>query len=104
MILIVTYDLKTVRDYTPFYAAIQQQGQWCHYLASTWLIDTNKTPQQVSDAIQPLLAPTDFLLVVEMGKAYQGWLPQEAWAWINSRMYPSPMLPFMQTPGMYGMK
>jgi hypothetical protein len=68
MILIVTHDLKTVRDYTSFYVALQQQGQWWHYLTSTWLIDTNKTPQQVSDAIQPLLAPGDFLLVVEMGR------------------------------------
>jgi hypothetical protein len=99
MILIVTYELKVVRDYTQFYEAIKLQGAWWHYIATTWLVDTNNTPQQVSDAIQPFLAPQDFLLVTEMGKTYQGWLPKEAWDWINSRINPvPPMLPFLNQP------
>jgi len=100
-ILIVTYDLKVSRDYTPFFNAIQQQGAWCHYLASTWLIDTNRTPQQVADAIQGFLSPGDFLLVMDMGPRFQGLLPKEAWDWINSHHGTNamaPMPPFLSSP------
>ena len=85
MILIVTYDLKVVRDYTPLYEALKLQGHWWHYLASTWLIDTSKTPQQVWEAVQPHLDQRDFILIAEMGQQHQGWLPKDAWEWITSR-------------------
>jgi hypothetical protein len=42
MILLVTYDLKGTRDYSEFFAAIQQQSAWWHYLSSTWLIDIHE--------------------------------------------------------------
>ncbi|MGD0428920.1 MAG: hypothetical protein ABSC10_19610 [Candidatus Acidiferrales bacterium] len=83
MILTVSYDLKSTRDYTPFYEALKQQGSWWHYLASTWLISTDNTPVQVADAIRPYMDTSDFLLVAEMGKLRQGYLPKPAWDWIE---------------------
>jgi len=85
MILIVTYDLKTRRDYGPLYAALQRQGSWWHYLTSTWLISTSNNPQQVFEAIHPFMDPQDFVFVAELGNQYQGWLPKEAWEWINAQ-------------------
>ena len=94
--VLITYELKTARDYTPFYAAIQHQGDWCHYLAATWLVNTTSTPQAIATALKPLMEGNDFLLVVEITSNYQGWLPKEAWDWINSRMYAAtPTLPFI---------
>jgi hypothetical protein len=84
MILIITYDLKTPgRKYSPLYETIKAQGRWWHYLKSTWLIDTQKTPEQVAEAINPYLGEDDNLLVAEMGTNYQGWLPSKAWDWIR---------------------
>jgi hypothetical protein len=83
MILIVSYDLKSARDYTTFYESLKAQGSWWHYLASTWLISTDKSPAQVAEAVRPYIEPTDFLLVTEMGKTYQGYLPKPAWDWIE---------------------
>lgn len=85
MILIVTYDLKGFQDYSELFAKIREQGPWWHYMTTTWLVDTTKSPQDVSVALRPLMGPQDFLLVAEMGRNYQGWLPKEAWDWINSR-------------------
>jgi len=97
MMLLVTYDLKMQRDYTLFYSALQQQGDWWHYLASTWLLNTQRTPTEVSQAVRPLMGDTDFLLIVEITRNYQGWLPKEAWDWINSRMsHAVPVPPFLR--------
>jgi hypothetical protein len=83
MILFVTYDLKGSRDYNPFYEALKLQGPWWHYLASTWLISTNKAPQELVNGVRLYMDPQDSLLVAEMGAHYQGYLPKQAWDWIN---------------------
>ena len=88
MILFVSYDLKSARDYTPFYEALKQQGSWWHYLASTWLISTDKSPTQVAEAVRPFMDSPDFLLVAEMGKLHQGYLPKSAWDWIEEHQKP----------------
>lgn len=85
MILIVTYDLKGPYNYIPFYEALKQQGSWWHYLTSTWLISTAKTPEQVFQAISPLMLTTDRMLIFELGKTYNGWLPKDAWEWIQQQ-------------------
>ena len=87
MIILVTYDLKTSgKNYTPFYDALRTQGQWWHYLASTWLIDTTKTPKQVYAELGPHLTTLDSILVTEITRSYYGYLPKEAWDWISSRL------------------
>jgi hypothetical protein len=53
-VILVTYDLKTAgRVYSTFYDALKQQGNWWHYLTSTWLIETNKTPNDIYNALAP---------------------------------------------------
>jgi hypothetical protein len=89
MILIITYDLKTPKDYHDFYEAIKtqsEQGKWWHYMASTWLLSTRKTPQQVVEAIRPLLDSQDFLFVCEINSNYEGWLPKPAWDWLQAEL------------------
>jgi hypothetical protein len=93
MILIFTYDLKGKRDYTPFYEAIKQQGVWWHYLASTWLISTSKDAEAVALAVRPYMDNQDFLLVAPMGTPYNGWLPAQAWEWINNQINAVPRSP-----------
>jgi hypothetical protein len=91
MILIVTYDLKSPKDYHDFYEVLKAQadrGRWWHYMASTWLISTSKTPQQILDAIHPQMESQDLVFVCELAPNYQGWLPKEAWEWINSELRP----------------
>lgn len=90
MILTVSYDLKSARDYTTFYESLKLQGSWWHYLASTWLISTEKTPTQVVEAVRPYMDAADFLLVAEMGKTQQGYLPKPAWDWIEEHKKETP--------------
>jgi len=84
-VLLVTYDLKTPgRDYAPFFKALQEQGKWWHYISSTWLIVTSKTPVEVYNAICPNLSMQDFILITPMAKTYWGFLPKDAWDWITA--------------------
>jgi hypothetical protein len=83
-VLLVTYDLKAAtHNYSPFYEALKQQGEWWHYLSSTWLIATTKTPQELYNAVVKNIVTTDYLLIVPVKRPYWGYLPQDAWDWIN---------------------
>jgi hypothetical protein len=82
MILIVTYDLRSPKDYHDLYEVVKQQGTWWHYMASTWLLSTTKEPQQVVDAMLPHMEMQDLLFVGEITPKYQGRLPKAAWEWI----------------------
>lgn len=90
MILLVTYDLKDtpLRDYTPFYKELQRDGDWWHYLTSTWILSTLRSPNDLVAALRPFMGQNDFILVVEVSErtSPQGWLPNEAWKWINDRL------------------
>jgi hypothetical protein len=89
MILIITYDLKTPKDYHDFYEAIKAQateGKWWHYMASTWLLSTTKAPRDVVEAIRPFIDGQDFLFVCEITANYQGWLPKPAWDWLQTEL------------------
>jgi hypothetical protein len=86
-ILLVTYDLKTPnRDYGPLYVALKQQGVWWHYLDSVWLIDTIKTPDQVYADIVKNITMDDRLFITAIKRPYWGYLPKDAWDWINQRL------------------
>jgi hypothetical protein len=85
--LIVTYDLKTPNwNYSAFYDALKRQGKWWHYLSSTWLVATTKTAQQVYSDLAPHLSQKDFILVAPVTKPCWGWLPEDAWNWINQNV------------------
>jgi hypothetical protein len=82
MIVVISYDLRNPkRDYGPLFDAIKQQGRWWHYLKSTWILETRKTPQEIIDDIEPLLSESDRILAFEMAGEYYGILPDRAWRW-----------------------
>ncbi len=82
MILLVTYDLKgPAGSYNSLFEALKKGG-WAHYMKSTWLVATDKTPDQLVDELRSHLKSGDRILISKMG-AYQGLLPKEAWEWIQ---------------------
>jgi hypothetical protein len=88
-VLLVTYDLRTPgHNYNPFYEALKQQGNWWHYISSTWLIATRKTPQELYSALVGHIATGDSLLVVTVKYPYWGSLSKEAWKWMNNWIKP----------------
>ena len=88
MVLLISYDLnKPGQDYSSLYDELKSYGTWWHHLDSTWLIQTNETPSQCSDRLKKHMDDNDNLLVIEVCKNYQGWLPEKAWDWLRERNY-----------------
>lgn len=83
-VYLISYDLKTQnRDYTPLYDAIKNNYNWWHYLESTWLVATNENSQQISNRLIATITQNDRLLIIQVSIDYYGWLPVEAWNWIQ---------------------
>jgi hypothetical protein len=86
-VLLVTYDLKTAgRNYTPFYDSLKAQGSWWHYLSHSWLIITPNNSETVYKALAPHLSKADLILVIPVRRPAFGWLPKDAWDWINDNI------------------
>jgi hypothetical protein len=87
MIYAINYDLKRPgQNYESLYGAIKGCGAWWHYLGSTWLVDTSLTANAIWERIQPHVDGNDRFLINGITSDYSGWLPKDAWEWINSRL------------------
>jgi hypothetical protein len=85
-ILIITLDFSANASHVEVFEAIKNQGRWWHYMKWTWLIYTDKTVQQVTDNLTPLMKGKGRMLVAELHRPYQGLLVPDAWKWINERV------------------
>ncbi|OBG63321.1 hypothetical protein [Mycobacterium sp. E735] len=86
--LLIGYDLnKPGQDYDKLFEKIKGLGAWWHYLDSTWIVDTTLTPREAFDDIKPTLDDSDRLLIVNItSDTYTGFLPQNAWDWLNAHV------------------
>lgn len=83
----INYDLRAPdRDYEGLYEAIKASAKWWHYLESTWIIATHETAQQVWDRLSSKIDKNDYMLIIEVRNHSQGWLPKDAWDWINENV------------------
>jgi hypothetical protein len=87
MIYSINYDLKKPdRDYEGLYQAIKNCGDWWHYLGSTWLVDTSLDAQGIWNRLKSHIDANDRMLIVGITKDNNGWLPQDAWNWLNEHI------------------
>ncbi len=89
MVLIINYALNNgLKDYNPLFNAIKGCGEWWHFMESTWIVNTVYSADVVGKHLQKYIdTNTDHLLVMRLQRESQGWLPNEAWNWINSKQY-----------------
>jgi len=73
------------QNYEKLYEAIKSCGDWWHFLGSTWLVDTSLNAQGIWDRLAPHVDKNDIFLVIGVTRDNQGWLPEKAWEWINTR-------------------
>ncbi|MBH0331066.1 SinR [Brevibacillus brevis] len=91
-VYLISYDLnKSGKDYKGVYEAIKASSvggnTWWHYLDSTWIIKSNLSVQQVYEKIRLHTDSDDFFLVIEVKNNKQGWLPQDAWDYLNNVIF-----------------
>ena len=85
---VVTYDLRAVAsfNYTPFFLELQQSIDWWHFLTNTWLLVRSEPLSQLQTRLTALISNQDSLLILSAEGPTGGYLPQQAWDWINSRL------------------
>lgn len=91
MVFAIMYKINTAKkNYSALYERIKSLGSWMHYLDSTWLVvpSEKKTPTEVYDQLIPMIdGENDYLLVIEVKNNYRGWLPKDAWEWMEKMGY-----------------
>lgn len=89
MVLIINYALKNpAKDYGPLFAAIKNCGEWWHFMESTWIVSTAHSAEIVGIHLNQYIdTKTDYLLVATLQQGAQGWLPPDAWNWLNKKQY-----------------
>lgn len=99
---LITYEIKpasrrsTSEVREKLEETITSLGSWWHYLSDTWIVNTNMTVDQIASAIGQHLSEQDYLLVIAIRPPYQGWLPKEAWDWMNKSV-PHPVRDYRST-------
>ncbi len=88
-VLLITYTLKNnEKDYSQLFEAIKNNSNgWWHYLKDAWIVNSSLDHQEYADRLYPFIEKTDYFLVVKITKNYQGWLPKDAWDWLNKLNY-----------------
>jgi hypothetical protein len=80
----VSYDLnKAGQNYAALHKELENSTNWWHHLDSTWLIYTTEDASRLADRLRKHIDKNDSLLVIRVRRDYTGWLPQEAWDWIE---------------------
>jgi hypothetical protein len=89
----VTYQLGPPRQVPALVAELQNSNQWWHFLDYLWLIYSNEGANDLYSRVVRHMAQSDGLLVVEIKRRaqVQGWLPKEAWDWINEKQNSLPL-------------
>ena len=83
----ISYDLnKPGQNYSELYKSIKNLGSWCHYLDSTWLIDSSLSAHKIQDILNSKIDKNDGLLIFRLSKDHGGWMKTSAWTWINKHL------------------
>lgn len=85
-LLLVTFALRNqLRDYESFFVTVRGNSvQWCHYIENTILVYTPYPATDFTKKLLPHFEITDSILVVPVTAPLNGWLPPDAWNWINA--------------------
>jgi hypothetical protein len=88
-VLLITYKLNNrLKDYSPLFAAVKANSiAWWHYLDTTWIVTTGHSAHSYANMLYPHIEETDRLLIIKVEKDYQGWLTEDAWAWLNNKEF-----------------
>lgn len=89
-VLLITHALNDQnKDYGPFFATLKNNCEhWWHYFPTTWIVSTSLYGvNEYAHLLYPHMLKTDHLLIVRLTREHQGWLPKEAWDWLNGKIY-----------------
>lgn len=88
MIVYNTGDLET--NYMGLHSAIKSHGNSIRILKSAWLVETDKSADELYDNVIGFLEKGTHLLVIEVTSEYQGELDKKACDWLKDKFETEP--------------
>lgn len=90
MVLLISYDQDHAgrpERHQAVHEIIEMHAQdFWRPLFSQWLVETDESALEWREHIQPVIDWNDNLLIVRLTDEYAGYLQDEAWAWLQSRV------------------
>lgn len=83
---LITYDVNSDDNYNLLEKELKKYERWWHYLERTWIIISDETPQEIWSRIENKINKKNNLLIIEIRKESEGWLPRNAWDWIKKNV------------------
>lgn len=83
---LITYDINSNDNYNLLEKELKKYEKWWHYLERTWIIISEETPQEIWSRIENKINKKNNLLIIEIRKESEGWLPRNAWDWIKKNV------------------
>ena len=84
---LVSYDLKTPNvSYEPLFKELQSSVDWFHYLTNTWIVLRKETLVDFNGVLLKKIYAEDRLLILPAKGPGFGWLPNDAWHWLNRKL------------------
>lgn len=84
---IITYDLKQPADkYVPLFDELRRSDKWWHFMTGTWLVLRKDALVELGPKLRAFIFQSDRLLIMPAKGPADGWLPAEAWTWIQENV------------------
>jgi|SRR6266446_10830629 len=72
--------------YEDFYATIKNYDAWFNYTPNLWIVLTKIPMATVADSLRSKIRTADWLIVMPAKGPVDGWLPEQAWKWVNDNL------------------
>jgi hypothetical protein len=86
IVVFCSFDAGNAAAHNSLSLELKSSVRWCHQLPSTWIILRYETLAELSVKLRELLPKEGRLLVMPAMGPGDGWLPKEAWDWINDHV------------------
>lgn len=86
MVYHVAYDLNTPGQHYDKVIAEITKTQNQKILKSSWLVDTDESPEALRVRIMAVADANDRLFISQVTAKYNGYLAQESWDWLKDRV------------------
>ncbi len=84
---VITYDItQPIEQYGPLFNELKSSYKWFHYIENTWIVLRYDSLVELAPILRSLIYQPDRLLIFPAKGPADGWLPNEAWEWINQNI------------------
>lgn len=85
---IISYEinLHSGFNYSPLFEELQSSINWFHYMTNTWVVLRRETLVGFNNILLTKIHSQDKLLIMPAKGPAMGWLPNDAWVWLNTNL------------------